>query len=156
VFNQELLFSLPGFEAVVESTRQPAGLLERMLLVRYLLCDLPVAPTGQLISFRELSGGQFYWEPFRKRSLDPLLKRIGNDVDRLRRNLDRFQWQPMDMGDLGARLHVLGNIDAVLVYQLGDEEMPPAADLLFDACIKRAFGAEEAAVIAGRICFGIM
>jgi len=156
VFNQDLRFTLPGFEAVVESTHQPAALLDRMLLMRYLLCDLPVSPTGQLISFRELPGGQFYWEPFRKRSLNPLLKRIGNGINRLRGNLDRFSWQPVAMGDLGARIRVLGNIDAILVYHLGDEEMAPAADLLFDACIKRPFGAEEAAAIAGRICFGIM
>lgn len=156
IFKQDLRFSLPTFDAEIESTHKPAALLDRMLLVRYLLCDLPVVPTGQLISFRELSGGQFYWEPFRKRSLNPLLARIGNDINRLRGNLDRFQWQPMPMGDLGARIHVLGQIDAVLVYQLGDEEMAPAADLLFDACIKRPFAAEEAAAIAGRICFGIM
>ena len=74
----------------------------------------------------------------------------------VRRNLDRLAWKPLAMGDLGARIHVLGNIDVTLVYQLGDEEMGPAADLLFDACFKRPFAAEEAAAIATRICHGIM
>ena len=101
IFNQDLRFSLPKFEAVVESTGQSAELLDRLLLVRYLLCDLSVTPTGQLISFRELPGGQFHWEPFRKRSLNPLLQRIGNDIDRLRRNLDRFRLAAAGHGRFG-------------------------------------------------------
>ena len=155
-FGQALRFSPPSFTAVVETSGEPARLVDRLLVVRYLSCNLPMSRTGQLIAFRELNGGQFYLQPFRARSLVPLRAHIMNDLDRLRRNLDRFDWQPLPMGDLGASIHAFGNIDVILVYRRGDEEMPPSAEMLFDACIKRIFNAEDVAAIAGRICLGLL
>jgi uncharacterized 2Fe-2S/4Fe-4S cluster protein (DUF4445 family) len=155
-FGRELCFELPTFDAIDLRTQQPAELVDRLLVVKYLQSEAPITPTGQLISFRELPGGQFYWDPFRRRSILPLLRNIGNDIDRLRRNLGRFQWRPVDMGDVGACISVVGNVDAYLVYRLGDEEMEPTADLLFDACAKRVYDAEEASAIAARICLGLI
>jgi hypothetical protein len=60
------------------------------------------------------------------------------------------------LGDLPARIHALGNLHLTLVYHLGDDELPPAADVLFDGCIRRVFGAEDAAVMASRICLGLL
>jgi len=139
----------PGSEQTVKPT-------DRILIYHYLLCETPVRFTDTLISFRDLSGGQFYWGPFRARSVAPLEKRFGNNLEQLRRNLGRFDWQETAIGDLSARIHVIGNLYASLIYRLGDDELPPAADLLFDAAIKRVYNAEDAAVLAGRICLGLL
>ena len=138
------------------ATHQPVKTADRILALHYLQHDLPVTPTGSFITFRDLPGGQFYFGPFRSRSLQPLLKRIGNDLDLLRRNLARFDWQPAQMGDFAARVHAAGRIEATLVYHLGDDEMPAEAELLFDACIKRILCTEDAAAIGIRICLGLL
>jgi hypothetical protein len=156
LFGQDVRIVPPAFEVLGAGTGRPVKTGDRILALHYLQYDLPVTPTGSLITFRDLPGGQFYFEPFRSRSLRPLLKRIGNDLDLLRRNLARFDFQPVQMGDFAASIHAVGRIEATLVYHLGDDEMPAEAELLFDACIKRILCTEDVVAIGSRICLGLL
>ena len=155
-FGIDMVLSLPEFKLfeAVSGERVKSG--DRILVLHYLLCDLPVEETGELISFRELAGGQFYWEPFCSRTVRPLVKKIGNDLERLKGNLDRFDWKPVKLGDLGARIHAIGKLYCTIVYRLGDEEFPASADFLFDSSFKRVYNAEDTVVLAGRICHLLM
>lgn len=156
LFGQDILVVPPDFQVISAATNQPVKASDRILALHYLQHDLPVAATGTFITFRDLPGGQFYLGPFRSRSIAPLLKRIGNDLDLLGSKLGRFDWQPVQVGDFAARIHVIGPIVATLVYHLGDEEMGPEAELLFDTCIRRIYCAEDVAAIASRICLGLL
>ncbi len=155
-FGADMTLLLPGFQLVFTGSGEPVKTNDRILVLHYLLCDLPVEPTGELISFRELTGGQFYWEPFRSRTVRPLVGRIGNDLELLKTNLNRFDWEPVSLGDLGARIHVVGKLRCTLVYRIGDEEFPAAADFLFDSSFKRVYNAEDATVLASRICLSLL
>ena len=155
-FGLDLLLALPGFELTLAGSGKPPRLGEQILVLRYLQCARPVSPAGQLISFRDLPGGQFYWQPFVSRSIGPLTSRIGNDLALLARHLSRYDWQPFDGGDFGARIHAIGRLDAALVYHRGDEAFGPAAELLFDACIKGVYTTEEVAHLASRLCLGLL
>lgn len=148
-FGVDTTLHLEDFRVVNTDTGELLKVSDRILILHYILCDVPVVFTDRLISFRELDAGQFYWPAFRGRSVQPLEKRFGNNLDGLRENLSRLDWEPVSIGDLGARIHALGNLYCTLIYRLGDEELPPAADLLFDAAIKRVYNAEDAAVLAG-------
>lgn len=156
VLGQDLVLTPPRFDAIIASTGKAAKPADRLLAIHYLLRDVPVEPAGHWISFREFPGGQFYFEPFRSRSIKPLVARIGNNLDLLKNNLARLQWQAADLPDLSAQIHALGAINALLVYRQGDEELEPTAELLFDACAKRVLCAEDAAVLAGRICLSLL
>jgi hypothetical protein len=156
VFGQQLQLTPPHFDAVVVSTGQPAKPADRILAIHYLLTSAPVAPTGEWISFRDFPGGQFYWEPFCSRTVKPLVQRIGNDLALLRKNLDRFAWSALSMPDLSARIQAVGAVEVALIYAQGDDEFEPSAELLFDACAHRVFCAEDASVIASRICLGLL
>jgi len=155
-FGEDMRLLLPGFQLVFAGNEEPVKAGDRILVLHYLLCDLPVEEKGELISFRELTGGQFYWEPFRSRTVRPLVGKIGNDLELLKTNLNRFDWEPVSLGDLGARIHAVGKLHCTLVYRTGDEEFPPAADFLFDSSFKRVYNAEDAAVLAGRICLSLL
>ncbi len=85
-----------------------------------------------------------------------MVERIGNDLELLKKNLDRFDWEPVSLDDLGARIHAIGKVYVTLIYHLGDEEFPSSADLLFDASIKRVYPTEDAAVLASRICLSLL
>ena len=74
----------------------------------------------------------------------------------LTRHLSRYDWVPFEAGDLGERIHAVGRLDATLVYHRGDEEFGPAAEILFDACIKRVYTTEDVAQLASRICVGLL
>lgn len=135
---------------------EPAKPADRLLLLHYLQCDLPIRETGALVTFRDFPGGQFYYHPFLSRSVNILLQRFGNNVDALAGNFARFDTVSVDKGDAAARIAVFGPLSATLVYHRGDDEFPPAAVFLFDESVKKALGAEDAAVIASRICLGLL
>ncbi len=156
MFGMDVVFQRGDFAVLRQEDGSPVKPADRIFFLHYLMTQATVEKTGTLISFREFPGGQFYLQPFRSRTTDPLLKRFGNDIEGLRANLDRFDWEPVSQGELGARIHVLGRLDITLVYHLGDEEFPPAADVLFDAAAKTILDAENAAVMASRICIGLL
>ena len=122
----------------------------------YLNSDLPVPETDVFISFRDLPGGEFYWQPFRSRTIQPLIDRFRDNLDQLQHNLKRFDWKPIKYGDLGSQIHVIGRLDIKLIYRRGDEEFPPTADILFSENIKRVYNTEDATILASRICLGLL
>lgn len=145
-----------SFELVETVSQKPARLGDQILFLHYLCCDMPVKETGELITFRDMPGGQFYWEPFLSRSIKPLLHCVGNNLDVLKKNLNRFDWQSYPAGDFAAKVHALGGLYGYLVYHLGDEEFPAAAEMLFDSSIKRIYNSEDVAFVASRICIGLL
>jgi hypothetical protein len=156
VFGTDMILQQSGLQLIKAETGGPAKLSDRILVLHYLLCESPISLAGELVSFRSFPEGQFYWQPFLSRTVKPLLGRIGNDLDLLRKHLQRFDWEEVSMGDFGARIHALGELYVTLVYHLGDDEFPPTADVLFDACITQVFVAEDVAVLASRICIGLL
>jgi hypothetical protein len=156
MFGKECVLNLDRLVVYELDTGQAVHIDEQVLLLQLIKNDLPLSPDDRLISFRDLSGGAFYYSPFRKRSLDILLSRFGNDIEALRSNLDRFDYSAVDLGDLGAKIHAFGHVYVTLIYRRGDEELPAEVDMLFNAGLKRVYGAEDAAVLAGRICAGLV
>jgi len=157
-FGKTLSLLPPAFEGVICETGKSPKPTERLLALHYLLCALPVTPENRWMTFREFSGGAFYWQPFLSRSINPLIKAIGNDLDKLRERLTRFaaKIEPGSTDAISARIVAVGKIEVQLLYRAGDDEFPASADLLYDACARRVYGAEDAAVLGGRVCFGLM
>jgi len=128
---------------------------DTILFFHYLLFDGVSYQSDQFISFRDLPGGRFYWDTFLDRSVVPLVRRTGNDLGLLKKNLSRFDWEPMICQDFGAKIHTIGNADVLLTYQLGDDEFPPTANILFAELVRHVYSTEDVAVMASRICYGL-
>lgn len=146
----------PGFDLLLAQTGEPAKSGDHILVLHYLDHFCPVKPEGRLISFTDLPGGQFYWKPFLSRTAIPLLRRIGNNEELLREALSRFDWEKVEWGDFGARVHALGPFHVTLAFHKGDDEFEPALDVLFDASVKQFFNTEDSAYLASRICLGLL
>jgi hypothetical protein len=156
MFGGDYYLSIDDFRLINVETNNSAKQNDHILLLHYLLCDVPIKVTNELITFRDLAGGQFYWEPFVSRTTQPLCQVMGNDLERLKTNLNVFDWKQADGGDFTAHIHTIGNIYLTLKYQLGDAEFPPGALLLFDSSIKRVFTAEDVAVLSSRVCLELV
>ena len=155
-FGSDMVLDAENFEIKNSGTDKPVRIGDKILIFHYLLCDMPINPTGELITFRDFSGGQFYWQPFLSRTVEPLVKRIGNNLEILEKNLSRFDWKPEKMGDFGAKVHTIGKFDITIVYNRGDEEFPAEAKIFFDSCVNKIFNTEDATVLASRICIGLL
>jgi hypothetical protein len=156
LFGQEALLTLADLDLRLAATGAPAKPADRILVLHYLRHEGAVAFADRLVPFRDFPGGAFYLAPFRSRTVDPLVARYGNDLDSLRRSLSRFDSAAVPLGDLGARLEAFGPLSVTLIYQRGDDELGPSAEMLFDASVRRVFGADDAAALASRICLGLL
>ena len=160
IFGSEMVLNIKDFSLTYVSDsleRKPAKPNDKLLLLHYLLCEVPIIETNELISFRNLRSGQFYRQPFLSRTINPLTKRIGNDVELLKNNLNRFDWEEINLGDFAAKIHAFGNIFITLVYHYGDKEFPPNFSVFFDKSIIHAFSStEDVVVLASRICIGLL
>ena len=59
--------------------------------------------------------------------------------------------------DVGSRCRMLGLPPPQgNLLRCGNEEFGPAAEILFDACVKRVFTTEEVAHLASRFCLGLL
>ena len=156
MFGGDYRLHIDDFRMVNAEDMNPIKQNDLIILLHYLLCDVPIKVTNELITFRDLAGGQFYWEPFVSKTTQQLCQVIGNDIERLRTNLNKFDWRQVDAVDFTVHIHIIGNIYLILKYQLGDEEFPPGALLLFDSSIKRVFTAEDVAVLSSRVCLELI
>jgi hypothetical protein len=155
-FGTDYILKAGTFELLDAKTGAAAKEVDRILMLHLLLCELPLAGSDELIPFRDFPGGAFYLEPFLSRSVRPLVKRYGNQLEELQKAVSRFDFHPLKIGDFSTRIHGLGCLAVTLVYRLGDDEFPAEAELFFNAPVRRAFCAEDAVVLASRICFGLL
>ncbi len=154
-FGQNLRLDWQNLD-LTKSNGQAASQTDQILLFHYLASPGATKPGGDLISFRDLTGGIFYWEPFRSRTVLPLIQKFGDDHQSLAKALDRFDWEKLPLGDFGARIHGFGNLWLTLVCYAAEEGIPAEINALFDPVIRQVYQAEDAAVFAGRICLSLL
>lgn len=122
-----------------------------ILLLHYLsrrLKGLP-QPTGEWISFKQLDGGQFYYSVFRKRVLEPIIKKYRENPQSLVSALTRrSQGKEAKEADASIIFEVFDGIPLFIKLWRGDEEFGPEANLLFDRSISEIFCTEDAVITA--------
>jgi len=129
---------------------------EKILLCHYLLHASGEPPTGELITFRQIPDGHFYFDAFQRRARDPFLATFGERPDLFRRCGEMLGGREVDAGDVGLAFRVLPRIAIQLVLWQGDDEFPPEAGILFDANLQRELAVEDVAVLSGMLVYRLM
>lgn len=128
----------------------------QVLLSHYLLNSKGEAPSGELITFRQVPDGHFYFDAFQRRARDPFLKAFGEQPELFQTCARMLAGEPVDHGDVGMAFQVLPRIAIQLVLWTGDEEFPPEASVLFDANIVHYLPAEDIAYLSGSLVYTLM
>lgn len=124
----------------------------QVLVLHYLLGAGRSEPTGEMVTFREFSGGALYFPAYKKRTLDIIVSRFGSDPESLRRAGDRIGAVPLGKATVGFRTRFFPKLDVDLLMWTGDEEVPSSANLLFDSSASRTLSTEDVTVVAGLLC----
>ncbi len=129
----------------------PAKDFSAIIILHYLVQKLKGLPklTGEWLTFRKLSGREGYETAFKKRSIEPIIRKYGSNPEGLLEVLDRLPSKRVDQGDIGIVLEVFAGVEAMVVLWLPDEEFGPEASLLFDKSITKIFCTEDIVVLAG-------
>jgi hypothetical protein len=130
-----------------------AGLMEQLLVLRYLTEGRYVPAVSRELPYDDVPWGNVYYSNFRGRCVLRAARTFGDDIASLK---DVFESTPglraekIDRGDIGYRFEFMSGLYMSLIMWEGDDEFPASAQVLFDDNFVSAFTAEDIAV-AGEI-----
>jgi len=145
-----------GVDVRKEGDEAEVPLQERILICHYLLHATGEPPSGELITFRQIPDGHFYFDAFQRRARDPFLIVFGRSPDLFRACAPKLGGRPCEIGDVGMTFQVFPRIAVQLVLWRGDDEFPPEAGILFDSSIQHYLPVEDIAVMTGMLVYRLM
>lgn len=145
-----------GVEVIREGWNAEVSLPEKILLCHYLLHAHDEPVRDELITFRDIPDGHFYFEAFQRRARDPFLSTFGWNGKLYRACAGDLGGTPVENGDVGMSFRVLPRITIQIVLWEGDEELPPEATILFDTSIRRRLPAEDIVVLSGMLVYRLI
>lgn len=145
-------------EGIIQFTEHENALAlqEQGLILHYLLGAKNVPLTGELITFREIPSGEFYYQPFLKRAQVPLVKTFGTDYDLFKQSGTKLGGKEFNMGDIAMTFSPFPKTPVTVILWKGDEEFPPDGTILFDTTIKLFLSSEDIALLAGTLVYRLM
>jgi len=111
---------------------------------------MPLA--GEWVSLRHFPDGLFYQRAFQGYAGDKLALALGNDLARFLRAGEALGGQREEMGDAAFSFRALPRVPLAVVYWLGDEELPPSAQVLFDASADHYLPIDGLTGLGARLC----
>ena len=96
-------------------------LTDAVIVLHYLQGAKGVGPTGEMVAYRQIPGGEFYTAAFRRRAEIPLAKTFGQKPGLLPKAAALMGGAPQPgLGDEAAVFRVLPNLEVLTVIHLGD------------------------------------
>ena len=144
VFDQEVRVQ-PARELVeirAGSSWRRAGELLSLVVVVYLAYARNVPLAGRWVDKHQLGYSSFFQGRYRL-PIDRLLARFGDAPDEFIERINRLgATLSGDDGDAAVRLWLLPKVPVKLILWQGDEDLPPALTILFDASIEQLLSAD--------------
>lgn len=132
------------------SCNAPAKDYEVILILHYLTRKSEGLPqlSGEWLSFKELSAIEGYQSAFRKRVIERIIRKYGNNPETLLSALERLPGKRVNQADIGVIFEVFEGVPVLVELWRPDAEFGPEANLLFDKSITRIFCIEDIVVLA--------
>ena len=147
--NEDYYISYPAGEVEYAAKDKEVQLPVKVLILHYLNQASGVPLADKLISFREVpEGGEIYYGPFKKRTIDPLVKYFGEQPEKLITVAQYLGGYEEDLGDYSVTVPVFPKIPVTYVLWEGDEEFPPSGNVLFDSSAISYLPSEDLVFVA--------
>lgn len=149
---QPVLIQYPEFEAHAGKRGSPLSpSLQAMLLYYLFTCD-GTPPAGEWISFSDLPNGRFYNHAFQGYTGRKLAATFRNDLSGFERAAERIPGRRVfAMGNAAYLFPILPLVALLVVAWLGDEELPSAYQILFDANVSHHLPTDACAVLGSML-----
>ncbi len=115
-----------------KSPQKPAGFLEQLCLLAYLINARDVPLAGKLCKAEMLPGGQFFFRGPHSLPIGKLQTTFGSRCDSLFAASQQFGAVRCEFGDASIRLQVLPRLPLTIVLWSRCEEFDARASILFD------------------------
>lgn len=122
-----------------------------ILILHYALQKLKGLPAtdGEWLTFRELSGIEGYYPAFKTRSIEPLLRKYGNNPQGILSVLERLPGKRISEADAAVVVEAFEGVPVLFKMWKQDEEFAADANIYFDRSATKIFCTEDIVVLAG-------
>lgn len=103
---------------------------------------------GSFKTFREMSWGEMYIEPFTGRCIKRAAFTFGTDIPKFCAAALALGAKKVDHGDAGYEFEVMPNYFIQILVWEGDDEFPPNSQILYSDNFEGSFAAEDRVVLA--------
>jgi len=129
----------------------PAKDFYKLLMLHYIANENRVLRIrrDEWISFKDLDGGEAYFPAFKKRAIDPILRKYGDNPSNIFERARFLNADKIDTGTAGISINAFPKIKVAVILWAKDDEFPADCNMLFNPEIKDIFPTEDAAVLGG-------
>jgi len=111
---------------------KPAGFLEELCVLAYLINARDLPPAGKLVKAQDLPSGQFFFRGLHDLPTDKLEKAFGHRPEALLGIAEQFDAEKCEFGDASIRLDVLPRVPITIIIWRQCEQFGARASILFD------------------------
>ncbi|MDR2422665.1 MAG: DUF3786 domain-containing protein [Deltaproteobacteria bacterium] len=133
------------------------SLTDAVLVLHYLQGAKGLEPDGELVSYRQIPGGEFYVQAFHRRAEIPLTQAFGHKPGLFSQLAPKLGGEARaEHGDEAAVFRVLPHLEILLLIRHGDEEFEPDGQVLFDKTIVHYLNIEDVAWLGSALVYRLM
>ncbi len=154
--NQSYLITIPDGEISPTDSAGEIPIREKLLIIHYFISAKGTPAAGRPINFRELPEGNIYSPTFNQRTIRPLLNNFAAEPDRLVEISKMFGGKRADYGDTAVTINAFERVPITIVLWLGDDELAPQGNILFDATVSDYLPTEDITVLCETITWKLI
>lgn len=148
-FGEDIVVTYPQGEVTYKNKEEEVSLAEKILVLHYLVNAQGTPVKDNWIPFREIPGGHIYVKPFQGRALYPFLKTFGHNPEGFEKAALKLGGKKREMGDISFEIPVFPAVPVIYILWLGDEEVSPTGNILFNEAAPYYLPTEDYAIIGG-------
>ena len=118
-----------------------------VLLLHYLIHARPKMLMNRFISYRELPDGMVFYNAFKNLAIDPIAHTFGEDLDAFGESASRIAGRKVDHGEMAYQFMMFPRVPVTYILWGGDDEIPAAANILFDHSAQEQLPTEDLAEV---------
>jgi hypothetical protein len=154
--NRRHVLDIDGESIRFEEDAGRPTLPEQVVMLHYLLYAKTIPLSGELITFREVPSGAFYYQAFFKRAISPLVRYFGKNPALLDRVADVIGEIVPSPADRTLKIMVLPCIPVILSVWEEDEEFPAEGNVYFDTTISAHLPTEDIAYVGSAAVYAAL
>jgi hypothetical protein len=110
----------------------PAGFLEQLCILAYLINAQDLPPANKFVGPENLPSGQFFFRGLHSLPTERLVETFGKSPEGLYEASEQFDAKRREFGDASIELYALPRIPLTIIIWQSDEEFDARASILFD------------------------
>lgn len=140
-----------GSCVLYEDTGSEVDARSKLLIAHYLVNAKGSNPSGELIDFRHIPAGDFYFPVFTDTVTKPLIRAFREDPQSLLPAAREYGGKKIAHGDYGVIIPAFPRVNIIFALWAADEEFPTDGKVLFDKTIPDYLPTEDITILCKAI-----